>query len=73
MDRRKFLSNTALAAAGIAAGSNSLLASPLNQNTQASKDPFKLNYAPHFGMFQNNAGKDLIGIIDKLFLLIGPV
>jgi len=29
-------------------------------NAAAAKNTFKLKYAPHFGMFENSAGKDLI-------------
>jgi len=60
MDRKKFLSNTALAAAGLTVGSGSVLAENLNSTAASPKEPFKLNYAPHFGMFEKNAGEDLI-------------
>ena len=55
MERRDFLKKTTLTAAGLAALSANGQAADVN-----SKKPFKLNYAPHFGMFKNSAGKDHI-------------
>ncbi len=58
MERRHFLKNSIFAA-----GATGLLNSPLKaENTLSStaKNTFKLKYAPHFGMFENNAGKDPI-------------
>jgi hydroxypyruvate isomerase len=59
MYRRNFLQKSfaASALAGIA-GVNSLAAngSPIS----LAKNKFKLNYAPHFGMFKSSAGEDLI-------------
>lgn len=53
MQRRNFLKNTLLGTAGL---------SVLNFDSYAKSPaaPFKLNYAPHFGMFKNSAGDDLI-------------
>ena len=56
MQRRKFIQSTALAGTAALTGSN-LLA---NNTTSTGKNQFKLKYAPHFGMFENNAGKDLL-------------
>ena len=59
MERRKFIKNVSLgtAAAGIAGVSTS-------QATQLNADEadatFNLDYAPHFGMFKNLAGDDLL-------------
>jgi hydroxypyruvate isomerase len=57
MDRRGFLA-TGIAAAGAAAfaatGSSKVSAAETGSNA------FKLKYAPHFGMFKNSAGEDLI-------------
>lgn len=53
MQRRNFLKNTLLGTAGLSA-----LAFDSHAKTPAA--PFKLNYAPHFGMFKNSAGDDLI-------------
>ena len=55
MERRNFLKKATLTVAGLSA---------LSVNGHAgqakSNDVFKLNYAPHFGMFKHNAGKDPI-------------
>ncbi len=59
--RRDFL-KTALGATGVALtgtvakAAGSAVANPAS----AGKNKFKLDYAPHFGMFQNSAGKDPI-------------
>jgi hydroxypyruvate isomerase len=69
MKRRDFFVKSTLAAgtAAITGLSNSSSAiaqtSRGNKNkaaTMEAKNKFKLNYAPHFGMFENSAGKDLI-------------
>ena len=57
MKRREFLSNSMTA--GIAAASLTPLVSVANENEKGKKR-FKLNYAPHFNMFKNTAGTDLI-------------
>ena len=58
MKRRKFLKkNVILAAAPFV--TSGLLARSFS-NRMISERPFKLNYAPHFGMFKNNAGSDLL-------------
>ncbi|GAB3174361.1 hydroxypyruvate isomerase family protein [Telluribacter humicola] len=54
MLRRNFVKSTlGLAGAAVAAG-DALASAPLAKNN------FKLKYAPHFGMFENSAGKDPI-------------
>ncbi|MBI9070260.1 MAG: TIM barrel protein [Melioribacteraceae bacterium] len=60
MDRKKFLANSAIAAAGIALGSTNTFAGKKDSTINSPKKKFNLKYAPHFGMFQNNAGEDLI-------------
>lgn len=63
MDRRTFL---ALGAAGLAAVSEqvvpALAAGPVapDEPEGAPPTPFKLKYAPHFGMFTEHAGDDLL-------------
>jgi hydroxypyruvate isomerase len=64
MNRRIFMKSSGIAAA------TALLAGPSGlamgrQDVQGAALPlekhnFKLKYAPHFGMFENNAGKDLL-------------
>lgn len=55
MNRRDFLATGATAVVG--AGAMETLAAPA---APAPVRKFKLNYAPHFGMFRNHAGNDLI-------------
>jgi hydroxypyruvate isomerase len=55
MDRRKFIASSLTTATGL------LMASNLTAKSTASGQPtFKLNYAPHDGMFANHAGKNFI-------------
>jgi hydroxypyruvate isomerase len=56
MQRRQFTQNI-LAATGLAAFSSSSSKAGVLSQAQA---PFKMKYAPHFGMFENSAGKDEI-------------
>ncbi len=59
MDRRKFIKNSTLSAATVGiTGSN--LFGKATRKASAGKHDFKLKYAPHFGMFKNAAGDDLI-------------
>ena len=60
MYRRKFLSSSAVAAAGFTIGSSSILSRSFSKTAYSPRNTFNLNYAPHFGMFEHNAGKDLI-------------
>ena len=57
MNRRNFVRNISLATAASTLSTNPIKANGLND---AGKNTFKLNYAPHFGMFENTAGKDEI-------------
>ncbi|MCU0347821.1 MAG: TIM barrel protein [Saprospiraceae bacterium] len=56
MERRNFLKNSLLTTAAMTVGGTTLSAT--GQGESARK--FKLKYAPHFGMFEQSAGKDLI-------------
>ncbi|MAV16568.1 MAG: xylose isomerase [Candidatus Marinimicrobia bacterium] len=58
MKRRNFIKKNAILAAApfITSG---LIAKTISNRIIAER-PFKLNYAPHFGMFNNNAGEDLL-------------
>lgn len=62
MNRKSFLKNSLLAGTAMATGAGSLSAAgaTMNSSDLLQKHDFKLNYAPHFGMFQNHAGNDLI-------------
>ena len=64
MNRRQFLSRSAgvIGAAAVAATSGA------KKTNAAPKHRFKLNYAPHFGMFRAHAGGDLI---DQLKFMAG--
>ena len=56
MDRREFLRTTAAAVPAIAAGT---VTGAHGGAAPSAKRTFKLKYAPHFGMFEATAGKDL--------------
>jgi hydroxypyruvate isomerase len=59
MERRNFLRSTALT--GIAlTGMTGFMKSNASVSTVSTQPKFKLKYAPHFGMFKNSAGEDLI-------------
>lgn len=57
-NRREFLKKSAVAAAGVTLTSCAFAAE--DPATKTATGGFKLKYAPHFGMFQNSAGNDLI-------------
>lgn len=58
MKRRHFIMKSALAGAAASWVSGEVLAAT-NQNKAVGK-PFKMDYAPHFGMFKNHVGGDPI-------------
>ncbi len=59
MKRRNFLKNTA--AGGIAlTGLGSMMGASASESVSSDAKEFRLNYAPHFGMFSHSAGEDLI-------------
>ncbi len=58
MQRRKFV--TTLAAGAIAASSPPVV----GVGGPRTSGPFTLNYAPHFGMFKNSAGNDLVAQLE---------
>ena len=65
MKRRKFIKTGLLASAiptigGIIYGSSI-------KNSNIKKDPFNLLYAPHFGMFTNHSGNDLVDQIQFMY------
>jgi hydroxypyruvate isomerase len=62
MERRNFLTK-GLTVAGAASLAGSAVAFQKTNTKQAAgqaRPGFRLAYAPHFGMFENSAGKDLI-------------
>src|SRR3546814_10574862 len=58
MKRRSFVKG--LAAGSAVAGLTGVASASVTTKTGPQKHNFKLKYAPHFGMFQNHAGKDPI-------------
>jgi len=60
MKRRNFLKHSILATGATTVSIGSSLAMSKNKKKSTSKAEFKLKYAPHFGMFKNSAGEDLI-------------
>lgn len=58
MNRKDFLARTLLASASLAAAP--AFASSGKESTTAASPTFKLNYAPHDGMFKNHAGADFV-------------
>lgn len=59
MHRRDFTKHL-LTLATIPSLATTLSARSTSYQTHSIAEPFKLKYAPHFGMFENSAGKDLI-------------
>ncbi len=59
MKRRNFLKRAAVSGVAMA-GLGNYMGAVAADATSSNSTPFKLNYAPHFGMFSNSAGKDLI-------------
>lgn len=60
MKRRDFLRGTATAAAATAIAPVFGATNPSKASSSKMKKSFNLKYAPHFGMFQNLAGNDLM-------------
>lgn len=59
MKRRNFIKNSAVS--GIAmAGLGNVMGASASETVSSDAEKFKLNYAPHFGMFRHSAGEDLI-------------
>ena len=59
VDRRDFVKKTVAAGALLATGETASAAAP----TQGART-FKLRYAPHFGMFRQHGGQDLVGQLE---------
>ncbi|MDB5249979.1 MAG: xylose isomerase [Segetibacter sp.] len=62
MERRKFLHRGLLGSAAALTGTLPVIAGTKNIEASGNKagKTFNADYAPHFGMFENHAGKDLI-------------
>lgn len=61
MKRRNFLTSVSTIPALFTLENSS------NVNSSAVKTPFRLNYAPHEGMFENHAGKDFLDQIKFMY------
>jgi len=59
MRRRNFLKNTAASSIAMA-GLGSAFGATASETVLSDAEKFKLNYAPHFGMFRHSAGNDLV-------------
>ncbi len=62
MDRKNFIKNSLLAGAAISTGTK-FIKKPIpemNKSDILKKHDFKLKYSPHFGMFRQHAGEDLL-------------
>jgi hydroxypyruvate isomerase len=60
MQRRNFLQNAFLGAATLTASSPIFANINGNNDEKKAAKPFQLKYAPHDGMFKNNAGADIL-------------
>ena len=60
MQRRSFLKSSMVASAAFASGGMAYASAGSAIKAPAIKQNFNLNYAPHFGMFRNSAGADLL-------------
>ena len=66
MKRRNFIKKGALVSGATTITAGASLANPKNKKKKKKKGKveFNLKYAPHFGMFKNSAGEDLIDQIN---------
>ena len=60
MQRRSFLKSSAVATGALVTGGMAHASAATATAPAADKHQFKLKYAPHFGMFRQSAGKDLL-------------
>jgi len=60
MRRRSFIKTSAAVSAALVTGGLTRVSAKAGQKALAEKHNFKLKYAPHFGMFRNSAGEDLL-------------
>lgn len=66
MERRQFIKAGALVGTGVIAGAGVSKAFGKTETTLRASE-FKLNYAPHFGMFRNSAGNDLVDQLQFMY------
>jgi hydroxypyruvate isomerase len=60
MQRRSFLKSSAVATGALVTGGMAHASAATATAPAADKHQFKLKYAPHFGMFRQSAGEDLL-------------
>ncbi len=60
MERRSFLKSSAVATGALVTGGMAHASAASATVPAAGKHQFKLKYAPHFGMFRQSAGEDLL-------------
>jgi len=60
MERRSFLKSSAVATGALVTGGMAHATAASTTAPAAGKHEFKLKYAPHFGMFRQSAGDDLL-------------
>ena len=60
MERRSFLKSSAVATGALVSGGMAHASAVSATTPAAGTHQFKLKYAPHFGMFKNSAGEDLL-------------
>ncbi|HUG27922.1 MAG TPA: TIM barrel protein [Gemmatimonadales bacterium] len=63
MDRRSFVQASVVGAAATV-GAGALAASPVGPAGDTRRAAFKLAYAPHFGMFRQHGGEDLVAQLE---------
>ena len=67
MQRRSFIRRSAAASAALITGGMVRESSATIIDSPADKHAFKLKYAPHFGMFRNSAGEELLDQIQFMY------
>ncbi|MEQ8415021.1 MAG: TIM barrel protein [Imperialibacter sp.] len=67
MNRRDFIGRAALASGAVSLMGGSAFALSNKSTLQAVGKPFKMDYAPHFGMFKNHVGDDPIEELKFMF------
>jgi hydroxypyruvate isomerase len=60
MHRRNFIANSILTATAGLTASATAFGRSLTEEKESAEKPFKMNYAPHDGMFASHAGKDFV-------------
>lgn len=67
MDRIQFLKSSALATGSLLIGEDLLAKEQVTENMVEKGKVFNLDYAPHEGMFANNAGKNFLDQIQYMY------